>query len=293
MSAIFEMVKYHNKEYPTNIPLKCEEISSHLDINKIEVALSNYSLHTEYSYGKRNLSSIHYSSDSQLSLAHKDGVPQLWKNEQWATEFATFLANLVDGFNAPSVIEIHPPFTDYTDSLDVFIERYKVFETKIREYFPNTQILIENRCGSVYVGGKFLISRVTDILALSKAIDKENLNLKFALDIPQLYTAHNCNNEKEYLYYDIMKKLNPALHNIGGVHLWGKKRSSCGRKVAHCGDLRSYFEDNIEIVERFLEEFNYLFDDGILRKLVLEVNSGNDDLDSIINDLISVGITFK
>ena len=293
MNTIFEMVKYHNKEYPINIPLDCEEISSHLDIEEIEVELPNYSLHTEYSYGKRNLTSRLYSSNSQLALAHKDGVPQLWKNKQWADEFADFIFALTKDKIAPTAIEIHPPFTDYTGSLDEFVERYEVFETKIMNSFPNVKILIENRCGAVYHGGKFILSKIDSLLELSNIIDSEKLHLRFALDIPQLYTAHGCKNEKSDMYYELLKKLVSIRHNIGGVHLWGKRKSDTGRKVAHCGDLSSYFENNKEIIDRFLLEFKDLFSDDLMRKLVLEVNSSNEDLGSIIEDLLNVGIIFR
>ena len=78
---------------------------------------------------------------------------------------------------------------------------------------------------------------------------------------------------------------------IGCVHLWGKRLSDTGRKVSHCGDLTSYFGDS-SIKESFLHCFKDCFDDGQVRKMVLEVNSGNDDLTSIIYDLRSVGVGF-
>ena len=78
---------------------------------------------------------------------------------------------------------------------------------------------------------------------------------------------------------------------IGGVHLWGKSITDSGRKVSHCGDLNTYFADN-EIKKDFLCAFNECFGDGVFRKMVLEVNSGNNDLLSIVNDLIGAGIKF-
>lgn len=42
----------------------------------------------------------------------------------------------------------------------------------------------------------------------------------------------------------------------------------------------------------FLTTFRDCFDDGVVRKMVLEVNSRNGDLESIINDLTGVGINF-
>ena len=78
---------------------------------------------------------------------------------------------------------------------------------------------------------------------------------------------------------------------IGGVHLWGKRLSKTRRKVSHCGDLSSYF-GNDSVKASFLDAFKKCFDDDITRKIVLEVNSGNHNLISIVRDLQSVGIKF-
>ena len=43
------------------------------------------------------------------------------------------------------------------------------------------------------------------------------------------------------------------------------------------------------IKEHFLQGFKNCFDDGIVRKMVLEVNSGNEDLQSIVSDLRDIG----
>ncbi len=37
----FEMVKYHNKEYPLQIPLRIEEVAAHFDIQKISPTGTN------------------------------------------------------------------------------------------------------------------------------------------------------------------------------------------------------------------------------------------------------------
>lgn len=44
--ATFEMIKYHNKEYPENVPLRTEELAAHFDIEGVTSRLK-YSLHTE------------------------------------------------------------------------------------------------------------------------------------------------------------------------------------------------------------------------------------------------------
>ena len=158
--AIFEMVKYHTQAYPTDIPLRAEECAAHFDITSVKADL-RYSLHTEYSYGKRKFDSELVNRFPSVVSAQKDGVPQLWKDEAWASEFAQFVFALA-GDAVPAVIEIHPPFGDYTD-FDGFIKSYKVFEDRILERFPEICLLIENRCGSVYKGGRFLVSKSQEV----------------------------------------------------------------------------------------------------------------------------------
>lgn len=283
----FEMVKYHGQEYPQDIPLHIEEIAAHFDVSKISGQLQR-SLHTEYSYGKRNFESEIIQDFPNLTAAQKDGVPQLWKDELWAAEFAEFIIKLEGKTVTPRIIEIHPPFNDYTD-MRHFVSAYKIFESAIKECYPNAELLIENRCGSVYRGGRFLISKIADVFSLCEEINKNSLSLEIAFDIPQIYTAHNAKNEEDFI--ELLDKAKEISSYIGGVHLWGKRISSTGRRVSHCGDLNSYFY-NEETKAAFLQAFKECFDDNNMRKMVLEVNSGNADLRSIIKDLQSVGITF-
>ena len=285
--AIFEMVKYHTQEYPADIPLRIEECASHFDITDISANLG-LSMHTEYSYGKRKFESELVRQFSTISAAHKDGVPQLWKSEQWAKEFSKFVFALA-GERSPKVIEVHPPFTDYA-SWDSFLASYMVFEEAILEQYPDVEILIENRCGSVYKGGKFLVSKLSEVEQLCNLIVQHKLRLKVAYDVPQIYTAHNVKNAEKYI--ELLDTTKPLRGQIGGVHLWGKRKSESGRLVAHCGDLNSYFEQNMELKNQFLQAFQNCFDDNVARKMVLEVNSGNDDLQSIVTDLRESGVMF-
>ena len=283
----FEMIKYHGQEYPSDIPLHTEEIAAHFDVTNVDYELKG-ALHTEYSYGKRKFNSALIAHYSELLHAQKDNVPQLWKNETWALQFAAFIFDLVGTRPSPSVIEIHPPFSDYAN-INSFVKAYSVFERIITEKYPNTEILIENRCGSVYRGGKFIISKLHEVKELCDAIDKNGLQLKIAYDIPQLFTAHNAKSEADYMM--LLDNTKILCEYIGGVHLWGKRLSDTGRKVSHCGDLNTYFGDS-DIKKHFLAAFQDCFDDNVTRKMVLEVNSGNEDLKSIVYDLVSVGICF-
>ena len=239
----FEMVKYHSQDYPADIPLKTEEIAAHFDISSIGGSL-NRSLHTEYSYGKRKFCATPVTAFDEIVSAHKDGVPQLWKSQLWAEQFAHFVIGLVGNSGAPEVIEIHPPFNDYTD-MNGFISSYRIFEEQILSAFPQVKILIENRCGSVYHGGRFLISKMNDIEELCEQIERNYLQLMVAYDVPQIYTAHNAASEEQYC--SLLDKAAELRNHIGGVHLWGKKKSPTGRKVSHCGDLNTYFENNEHI----------------------------------------------
>ena len=285
--TVFEMVKYHNQEYPADIPLHIEEIAAHFDVAKVEGRLDR-SLHTEYSYGVRKFANSLITQYSELTGAQKNGVPQLWKNEKWAGQFADFLIDLNGVGVAPKVIEVHPPFNDYTD-VPSFVKTYAVFEKKITQFYPSVEPLIENRCGSIYHGGKFLISKMCDLKSLCEVIDKDELQLRIAFDIPQIYTAHNAKTEDAFI--KLLEEAKTIRKYIGGVHLWGKRISPSGRTVSHCGDLNTYFGDLL-LKERFLQALKDCFDDDVLRKIVLEVNSGNDDLMSIVNDLKRVGIRF-
>lgn len=288
---VFEMVRYHNRNYPPNIKISIEEVAGHFDVVTIKPVM-DYSLHTEYSYGKRKFTNVYLEALDEIITSHKGGIPQLWKNELWAKEFANFILRATEKLVPPKVIEIHPPFDDYTDNISEFIRRYKVFEEIIKSRYPTTDIYIENRCGSIYCGGKFIISVLNQMVELCDRISKENLSLKIAFDVPQFYTAHNVTIGKKHLIIDLLNELRIIRKYIGGVHLWGKKFSENGRKIAHYGDLNSYFNNDIQLKREFLFSLAELFDDGICRKLVLEVNSSDNDLLSIINDLNEVGFKY-
>lgn len=289
--AVFKMIKYHKQQYPSNIPLNTEEIAGHFDVKSISTTM-DYSLHTEYSYGKRNFINRSLDGLNSIISANKNGVPQLWKCESWAEEFAEFIIRETKDFIEPKVIEIHPPFDDYINDIKVFVSRYKIFEDVIENKYSNTEIHIENRCGSVYSGGKFLISKMSQVIELCENIERENLKLKIAFDIPQLYTAHNVSPSKKYLVSELLNEAKQCREYIAGVHLWGKGLSTNGRKVAHYGDFNTYFNNDMELKYDFLSTLGDLFDDNIYRNLVLEVNSSNNDILSIINDLNMVGFKY-
>lgn len=289
--SIFEMIKYHSKVYPANIPLRTEEVACNFDTLSITPHIE-YSLHTEYSYAKRKYRNKLLSKYNHITSAHKYDIPMLWTDIKWATEFAEFIIEMTNLLHAPQYIEIHPPYSDYTDGQETFLDRYRVFEEIILETYPDTQILIENRCGSLYKGGKFILSDINSIKTLVSIIDKKNLSLRVTLDIPQLYTAHNVRTSETDLITKLLHETIEIREYIKGLHLWGKKTSESGRRIAHVGNLDTYFYNNKQVKNEFLNSLFNLFNDNQLRNMVLEVNSGNDDLYSIVDDLLKAGISF-
>ncbi len=133
-----------------------------------------------------------------------------------------------------------------------------------------------------------MISKAPEVEILCNLIEEHNLRLKVAYDVPQIYTAHNANKPEQYI--SLLQQAEKIREYIGGVHLWGKRLVT---RAAHYGDLTSYFENDLETKEQFLQQFGRTFDDGIIRKMVLEVNSGNEDLLSIVSDLQRNGVTFQ
>lgn len=283
----FIFIEYNGVPYPEGFTSNIKEIAAHLDKNEIETA-EQYSLHTEYSYGKRNFDSALISTFEELQSAQKDGVPQLWKTEKWAEQFAEFIFALTADKNTPSVIEIHPPFNDYCN-IDLFLERFKVFEKKIHEAYPETIIVVENRAGAIYRGGRFVVSKAKEIAELCKKIKDNKVNLGVVLDFPQLLTAEhidtlNFNKDKYFSAIDVISGHRDV---IKGIHIWGKKKSESGRWVAHAGNLDTYFNSNLDYKSKFVEGIARVCNDDFQRFLVPEVNTGANDLACIVKDIFN------
>lgn len=291
--SIFIPIDYDGRRYPEYISPKIKEVAGNFDVPYIR-PLKEYSLHTEYSYGKRKFDTTVLSNFKEITCSHKDFVPQLWSSKRWAEEFSDFIIKLVGNNRPPKIIEIHPPFNDYCKSIEDFIEVYQVFEKLISTVYPETDILIENRYGSLYRGGKFLISNVTDLESLCGVIDKYGLKLRLVLDFIQIFSSYNLGpgkftNEK---ISSIMKSIYPIRDKINGVHLWGKKDYGNGKFVSHMGNLDTYFIHK-ETKNFFLDELYKLLDDGNTRYFVPEVNSTDSDLRDIIKDLEKNGFKFR
>lgn len=284
----FILVEYNNLPYPEGYTAQIQEVAAHFDKDAIDPQRA-YSMHTEYCYGKRKYNTELISKYPALIAASKDGVPQLWKSAEWASEFADFIVDLVDEHSAPTIIEIHPPFNDYC-SLSEFADHFRIFEHKIHEAYPDVTIVIENRAGSVYHGGRFLVGKATEIVALCDLIKSEALNLGVVLDFPQLLTAENIDPLKFKIekYQSAIQAIAKHRDLIKGIHIWGKKKSATGRWVAHAGNFDTYFGGNDAVKEIFLSGIREICNAGLPRFFVPEVNSGSSDLEAIIQDLVSL-----
>jgi len=287
-------VGYHQKTYPAPISAELYEMASHMDKASLGSIAGRYSLHTEYSYASRGFDTELIRLFPALCEAQRNGIPQLWKNEVWAEQFARFIVRLVGSNPAPTVIEIHPPFADYCPDTEAFVKRYRVFEEIISNEYPGTGILIENRAGSLYRGAKFLVSKERSIKGLCDSLANSGLRLKMVLDYPQLFTAENYRLEVFPIskFIQVQTSINTYRDMIGGIHLWGKTKSASGRWVSHVGTLDKLFCDRSDIKTEFLAALVSGLDDDVQRFFVPEVNSGEEDLHAIVRDLLTAGASF-
>jgi len=219
---------------------------------------------------RRKFDSKIVSKYNEICNANKKGILMLWYSEKWSVEFAYYIKDITDGSIDPSIIEIHPPFSDYTN-LEEFLNNYKVFKERISLFFPKVIILIENRSRTRYSGRNFIVATIEQLVNLSKLIDEKESDLRIALDLPQLFTAHSISKSKKDLMIEIFNAIKSIKHNIFGIYLWGKKESQNSRRVAHNGDLNSYFMYDMDLKKTFLEYMFDTFNDGIDRYFVSEL----------------------
>lgn len=297
----FIPVKYSDIEYPDYIKPKIQEISAAFGREKLEKTnrLPYLSLHTDPGYPFRKdkiLSSNLLQAFPTIKSNFKDySISKLWFNEEWSKEFSGFLIKLTEGIERKRVrvIEIHPPFNSYCDSLKSFLDIYEIFEKEILKEFTSAIINIENRYtpeGS-RKPGKFMLSTCEDIIELANLIVQKKLKLQLVIDIPHLFSAYY----KDELLSEVMirKALTPLkdiMHYVSGIHLWGsgtprihKKNNTKITGESHSGDFNTYF-DNDQVKAFFLEEIKNLFNDNKARYFVPEVND-EFYLQSIIDDL--------
>ena len=120
-----------------------------------------------------------------LCYPHGITAPLLWTSEAWAEDFAAFLRQLCQAV-PPQVLELHPPFKFYCN-IEQFFHRYSIFEAILRQWAPDTLVVIENRFGTSLKTQKntpapFLLRTYQDFIAVSQALDSSGLGLRFAFD---------------------------------------------------------------------------------------------------------------
>jgi hypothetical protein len=291
-------VKYHKLNYPPHIEVNICEVAGNFDVEKLSVN-TPYSLHTEYSYGPREFNSKFVCDLKNITSAQIDNIPQLWCNEMWAEEFFIYIKRLI-GKKPPEVLEVHPPFNDYCDTFDQFLKTFNVFYDIFKSKYSTTTILIENRFGTMYKGGKFLLSTCSDISEFCRVLSNSDIDLKIVLDYPQIFSAIIDENnkistdnlegavEKIKLFNQELKKYREV---IGGFHMWGKLKKG-NRWVPHAGNFNTFFSNNNDLKHEFLSSVSSTFNDDIERYFVPEVNSGEDDLHSIVADMEQEGFVF-
>ncbi len=287
-------ITYHSKKYPNNVISNIDEIAGNFDKESISPK-RKYSLHTEYSHMKRKLDNKLINKYFEIKTAEKNNIPQLWKSKKWAKEFANFIIELVGNNIPPEIIEIHPPFNDYCKDLSIFFDIYEDFEKIILKEFPKVNIFIENRCGTFYKGGKFLISNNKSIIRFLQELQNRNIKLKLVLDYPQVFSAEaiKMDDIKLQKIINFNNNISPYISCVGGFHLWGKRKSQMGRWTSHTGDLNTFFSNNNLLKDQFINSVINTFNDNVVRFFVPEVNSKEEDLQSIISDLLKHDIKFN
>lgn len=287
-------ITYHSKKYPKNVISNIDEIAGNFDKDIINPK-REYSLHTEYSYMKRKLDNRLINKYPELKKSERENIPQLWKSKEWAREFANFIIELVGNNIPPKIIEIHPPFNDYCKNFSLFFDIYEEFEKIISAELPNTNIFIENRCGTFYKGGKFIISNGKSIIQFLQELEVRKLRLKLVLDYPQVFSAESIKMDDIKLkkIIEFNNNIKPYISHIGGFHLWGKRKSQTGRWTSHTGDLNTFFSNNNLLKDEFISSVVNTFDDNDIRFFVPEVNSSEEDLQSIIFDLLKYDVKFN
>ena len=287
-------ITYHSKKYPKNVISNIDEIAGNFDKDIINPK-REYSLHTEYSHMKRKLDNRLINKYPELKKSERENIPQLWKSKEWAREFANFIIELVGNNIPPKIIEIHPPFNDYCKNFSLFFDIYEEFEKIISAELPNTNIFIENRCGTFYKGGKFIISNGKSIIQFLQELEVRKLRLKLVLDYPQVFSAESIKMDDIKLkkIIEFNNNIKPYISHIGGFHLWGKRKSQTGRWTSHTGDLNTFFSNNNLLKDEFISSVVNTFDDNDIRFFAPEVNSSEEDLQSIIFDLLKYDVKFN
>ncbi len=297
----FIPIKYHTKAYPNHIVPWIQETTATLTTKELKrTHLSYLSLHTEpaYGYKKRVVSQAHLRHEFPI-LYHTAGVfgkmwvPKLWYDSTWSQEFSRYLLTLAQGIEPYKIkiIEIHPPFDDYCESLKMFLEHYRIFEETILSHFPDTKIHIENRCNkaTLYRGGKFILSTSHQMVELAELLSETDIQLRMVVDFPQLFKELFPSTVlTEEMIQFALAPLKQCKDVLEGIHIWGREDA----KPPHHGNLDTLFGKNTTVKHSFLQTVWELFNDNCSRYFLPEVNSRSQDVIDIIHDFEETGFHF-
>ena len=299
-------VQYDKITYPNGVHCEIKEESAPLSIPHLKRFAPKYSLHTDPSASRRvPIDSEFLKEFPTLRKRCVEGIPQLWFNKQWAEEFADFIKKVVDKNRPPAIIEIHPPYKDYCNSMQHFLENYRVFEERILSFYPKTEILVENRYGTKYTRSPFLISSYRDVVDFVSQLEKTTPKLKLGLvlDFPQLLAESRMlrpkNDKTKEMLPEMFTSLKSCKSRIRSVHLWGpRKIKDDGNFMGvHKEDLNGLFQWHEGMKKVFLEELNELLRDIPSCYFVPEVGARTKEetdtkVNAIVNDLVSSGFVF-
>jgi hypothetical protein len=278
-------ISFGGRPYPMGISPVLDELPGHFD-RKAFLTRRPYCLHTEYSAGFRQWNSPLLRGLDEITSSQRKGIPELWPNHKWGEQFAEFIIRLVGENQDPTLIEIHPPFVSYCKDVDSFLDAYAVFASSLRLKFPGSAIVIENRNGTRHPS-KFLVSTVGDVVNLFAADKHRDIDLKLALDLPQIFSAHLGSKPPTPLEVEhLLEKLRPVAHRVETLHIWGR------RKTAHNGTLDDLFGHDPLAKEAFFYGLHRLLENGKPRYFLLEVNSSKEDLQAIVSDFVEAGFDF-
>jgi len=283
-------VQYGRMKYPEPIHPHLIEVPGHFDKDEIPSGLKKYSLHTEYSAGKRNWNGNLIKRFPALSASQTDGIPRLWTGKTWAREFAQFVTALVGEKAVPDFCEIHPPFRADCLGMDSFLNLVFEFQSALSPKFKNVKIGVENRHGT-RLGKRFLVATADDLVSLGRSIEKTGSSLTIVLDVPQLLHGEGINPAVASTteICNILDSLIPVADKIAGIHLWARSK----RGGTHVSDLDEYFGERKAVKEAFFRTLASLLDDGLSRYFVPEVNYGKPDaIEPMVRALQDAGFEF-
>ena len=306
----FIPVQCQDHKYPSNSQIK-ERSANFFNFFEHQKDLQKtdchyLSLHTDHCYrGPKKifvasqLPNEFPSLSENVSISPYKCMSKLWLHEAWSKEFASFIVRFTEGIDPKwiKIIEIHPPFDKYCNSLNTFIDRYAIFEEEVSKKFPTATICIENRYNNRNTKryGNFILSTNKDIINLEKLISDNHLKLTFVVDVPQLFSEHYDDKliSEEWMIEEVLAPLSKIRDSISGTHIWGKTTTKgLNGKIkdgVHNADLTAYFK-NEKVKRFFLREICKLFDDGKPRHFLPEVFSKNDEMsakesiESIVSD---------